>query len=324
MRNEKDESINTGVALHLRMLGAADEARIAQPVRAHTPPGFQEPTAYSQQSTVRGLVAPLKTSKLPNLFGADGKLRRTPSARLAAETVFLSDAIVANSRVAEAGAVVTVYEAPTVAIALGQGASDAVLLSRPKEFRVVKSAPFATVADDSEVATTPELPVAVAEIDWSSSIAKAVRFEVPRSVSRGVDPELLQAEFIAALTLGVARAVDEVTCAAILATTPTAFSLAQVASEDLRFDSLGALVGRNAAGASVTQDGKLRVTGVPAEFTTDMEETIIGAWNRAAVVVGDEIAIHFDKTKKNGELSVTAWINMLAVVAEPAKFWTVS
>ena len=324
MRNGKDESTEVEIPVHLRMLDAANEARIAQPVRAHTPPGFQGPTAYSRQSTIRGLVAPLKTSKLPNLFGADGKLHRTPGAKLAAETVFLSDSIVANSRAAGAGAIITVYEAPTAAVAVGQGASDVVLVSRPKEFRVVKSALFATVADDTEAATAPDIPVAVAEIDWSSSITKAVRFEVPRSVSRRTKPELLQAEFIAALTLGVARAADEVACAAILSTTPTAFSLAQAASQDLRFGDLSALVGRNAAGASVTQDSKLRASGVPAEFTADMAETIVGAWNRVAVVVGDEIAIHFDRTKKNGELSITAWVNMMAVVAEPAKFWTVS
>lgn len=322
MRNAIGNPTDSETALHLRMQAVADDAKIAQPIRAHIAPGFQEPTTYSRQSTIRGLVAPLKTSKLPPLFAASGKLRRVPGAHLAAETVYLSDAIAANSRAAEAGAVVIVREAPTDAVALGNGASDVALLSVPAEFRVVKAASFATVADDAEVSASPEMPVTVAEIDWSLSIAKAVRFEVPRSVSRRVAPDLLQAEFVAALALGVARAVDEVACSAILDTTPAAFTLAQVASEDLRFAELSALVGREGAGASATQDGKLRVAGVAAELTADMDETIVGAWNRAAIVIGDEIAIHFDKTKKNGQLSVTAWVNMMAVVAEPAKFWT--
>jgi len=322
MRNGKDDSTDTEIALHLRMQAVAEEAKIAQPIRAHTAPGFQEPTTYSRQSTIRGLVAPLKTSKLSNLFDADGKLRRRPGAQLAAETVYLGDAIAANSRAAEAGVVFIVREAPTGAVALGNGASDVVMLSVPTEFRVVKAASFATVADDAEVTVSSGIPVAVAEIGWSSSVAKAVRFEVPRSVSRRITPDLLQAEFIAALALGVARAVDETVCSAILDSAPAAFTLAQVASEDLRFAELRAIVGRNGASASMAHDGKLRVSGVPAEFTADMDETIVGAWNRAAIVIGDEIAIHFDKTKKNGQLSITAWVNMMAVVAEPAKFWT--
>lgn len=312
--------------LHKKLETLMDEALRAQKHRAHQPVGMQEPTHYIAEPAVRSTVACLKTGNLPALFDKDGRIRRTPSAAPAGVTVKLDAGLVAGSRVANAGAQVVVYPEATKAHAVGRTGTIATE-SVPAEFRNIEAAAFGTVDIEIEAdAPAIALPILSAPIDWKSSAVKTlgVRFEIPRSERRRIDPEQLCAEIVTSLTLGLARAADEVLLSALTAETLTAFTLAKAATEGLVFDELRALVGTNAAGVVIGQDGVLRAAGIAAELTGDMAGTLVGAWNRAGVAVNEDVSIHFERLDTAGSLAVTAWASMLPLVPDANKFWTVA
>lgn len=299
------------------------EAQNAQSHRAHTPVGMQEPTLYIPMSAARSMLACLSGDSLVGLFDSEGRLRRTPNAAPSSDEVKLDAALIANSRVANAGAHVLIY--PDAGKIHAVGKSGAIAIETiPGAVRNVEAAKFGTVnvAAEENVTVIPR-PIHSADIDWTQSIAKGVRFEVPRSDRRKyMDPDKLAGEIITSLILGLSRAADEVLLSAIAATTPGTFSFAQAAAQDVRFGELRALVGTAGAGAQVNQSGSLRVDGVPADLTPDMAGTIVGAFNRATIGIKDDITILFERTGTAGALAVTAWASMLPLVPDSNKFWT--
>lgn len=301
-----------------------DESANAPSVRAHTPVGFHEPTAYIPTSSARSTVASLKGDSLPDLFDAAGRLRRTPHAATSSEEFSLETAVLANSRIARAGAGFVIVEKATEPNAVGK-TGDVVMQETPGFLRHVDAAVWSTVDVDSlaEIQVSAS-PITSAKIDWSTATAKAVRFNVTRSHRMTyLDQQELCKLIVSGLTLGFARAADEVLFAALAAEDLAPFTLAAAATADVRFDELRALVGTNATGAAVGGDGALRAEGVPAELTADMPGTIIGAWSRAGVAVRDDVTIYIERTGLQGEMSITAWASMQALIPAPGKFWIV-
>jgi hypothetical protein len=312
--------------LHKEIRNLIEEASRAQSHRAHTPVGMHEPTHYIPTTAARSMFACLKTSNLPALFDKGGKLRRAPAGAPAGVTVKMDAAIAGSSRVANAGAHVVVFPASVKAHAIGK-TGDVAVESIPSQFRNIEAALFGVVDVESEAdAPTIALPVLDASIDWKSADVRAlgVRFEIPRGVRRRVDPEQLSEEVAASLTLGLARAADAVLLSALIAETLTPFTLAKAAAQGLVFDELRGLVGTGGDGAAVGQDGKLRAAGIASELTGDMADTIVGAWNRAGVAVNEDVSVHVQRTDNDGQLLVTAWASMLALVPDANKFWTVA
>ena len=312
---------------HRRSLAAAillliDEAANASGVRAHTPAGYSEPTAYIPMSSARSTVASLKGDNLPGLFDAAGRLRRTPHAATSSEEFSLELAILANSRIARAGAGFVIVDEATKAHAVGKTGAIA-MEETPGFLRHVDSAVWSTV----DVDTLAEVPVSASPIksvaiDLSTATAKAVRFEITRSHRMTyLDQQKLCELIVSGLTLGLARAADEVLFAALAAEDLAPFTLAAAAAADLSFDELRALVGTGATGAAIGADGILRADGVSAELTADMQGTIIGAWSRAGVAVRDDVSIYIERTGLQGEMAFTAWASMQALVPVPGKFW---
>lgn len=323
-----DHHIEKRNAPHVNLAHAIREtmasADVAQTHRAHTPLGMQEPTAYIPTRAVRSIPVNLSTFDLPALFGADGRLRRVPGAAPAGATIRLDAGVVAASRIARAGAYVTVVSDSRKARAVGATGSVA-LESVNAEFRTIEAAVFGTVNVDAEgEAPVVTLPVLGASMDMRQAITKGIRFEIPRSERRRVDPAQLADEISIALTLGIARAADEALIAAIIASNPADFSLGAVAAQGLQFDELRALVGSVGAGAAVGQDGSLRAAGVPAELTGDMAGTLVGAWNRSGVAIGEDVQVHFERLGKAGALAVTAWVTVLPLLPDAGKFWIVA
>jgi hypothetical protein len=301
------------------------QASIADSSRAHTPAGMQEPTVYIPVSAARSMLTSLSGESLVGLFDSEGRLRRTPYAAPSSDVITLEAALIANSRVANAGAYVLVFPEAGKPHAVGKN-GEVAIETIPGAVRNVEAATFATIDVDAgaEVAVTPR-PVHVADIDWQTCIAKGVRFEIPRSDRRKFqDPDKLAAEIITSLILGLSRAADEVLLSAIASTTPDAFDLAQAAAQDVRFGELRALVGTAGAGAQVNQSGSLRVSGVPADLTPDTTGTIVGAFNRATIAIKDDVSIIFERTGTAGELAVTAWASMVPLVPDANKFWAVA
>lgn len=281
---------------------------------------------YIRQFAGRSMTACLSTSSLPALFDKNGNLTRVPAAAPAGESVYMGAAVTAGSRVAQAGAHIIVC--PDAAKPHAVGTGGAIALERiPVRFVNIEAASFGTVdVENEDDAPMVTLPVLSSEIDWTSQgvRAKSVRFEIPRSERRHIDPDDLCAQISFVLTLGLARAADEVLCSALSTAGLAPFTLAEAATQGLRFDELQALAGSEGIGAAVGADGILRVAGIHAELTPDMTGTVIGAWNRAAVAVKDDIVVLFERLDTSGKLAVTAWATMQALVPDSSKFWTVA
>jgi hypothetical protein len=301
-----------------------DEAADASGVRAHTPAGFHEPTAYFPANTIRSTFASLKGDSLPGLFDKNGRLRRTPQAATSSEQFNLEVAVLANSRIARAGAgfvIVKVAPEPS-AVGLTGGV---VMEQAPGFLRHVDAATWSTIDVDT-LAGVPvsASPITSAAIDWPTSTAKAVRFDITRPQRMSyIDQQKLCELILSGLTLGLARAADEVLFSALAAEDLDPFTLAAAAAADLSFDELRAIVGTAATGAAVGADGVLRAAGVSADLTADMSGTIVGAWSRAAVAVRDDVNIFVERTGLRGEMAITAWASMQALLPVPGRFWIV-
>lgn len=309
--------------LHNTITKLIEEASQAQATRAHTPVGLHEPTVYISVPAARSTVACLKVENLPALFDKGGRLIRTPNSAPSGVSIKLDAGLVAGSRVAAAGAHVVVFPE---AFTPRQDPSGTIAVERvPAALRNIEAASFGTVDVDSEAdAPVIPLPVFVAAIDWTDSVAKGVRIEIPRSARRRVETEQLSAEIVASLTLGLARAADQVLLAALAAAPLAPFTLAHAAAQGLAFAELRALIGTAGAGALVDQDGALRAAGITAELTGDVAGTFVGAWNRAGVAVKDDVSIHFERLDTAGSLAVTVWANMIPLLPDANKFWTVA
>lgn len=315
----------TGRNLTDAVMEVMKDAANANSVIARQPAGFSEPIAYIPTGTARALVASLKGDSLPGLFDANGRIIRTPHAVPSSEEFSLEAAILANSRVSRAGAGIIVVDEATKAHAVGR-TGEIALESTPGYLRHVDSAVWSTVDVDS-LAQVPESvsPITTATIDWKTSTAKGVRFTITRSHRMTyMDQQKMVGLIMSALTLGLARAADEVLLSALAAEGLQPFTLARVAATDLAFDDLRALVGTNGAGAVVGQDGILRAAGVRAELTPDMTGTIAGDFARASVAVLDNVNIYMERGGLAGQMIVTAWAAMQPLVPVAGKFWTVA
>lgn len=298
-------------------------AEVAQPLRAHTPNGFQEPTTYSPAPIMRSAPIVLSRAQLPAMFDKQGRLRRVPRASQAGSVVTLSTAVVFNSCVASAGAHVLIEEDRRIAHVVGR-TFDVAIEDVPAEFRNIEAARFGVVDIDVEAdAPTIEIPTLAASMSWKDATNYGVRFEIPRSERKKRNRGELEEEISVSIALGVARAADQALLSALVAANPGAFSLAAAAARGLRFDELHALVGTSASGATVAGDGVLRAAGIAAELTPDMAPTIVGAWNRAGVMVNDELTVVFERANRHGRLSCTAWVKMIPLVPDPSAFWVV-
>ncbi len=315
---------------HNRSLTAAimllmDEAAKASGYRENTPAGFSEPVARIPVSRVRSTIASLNGDYLPGLFDDAGRIRRTPQAATSSEEHSVGLAVLANSRIARAGAGFVIVDEQTSANAVGL--TGGVAMERtPGYVRNVDAAPWATVDVDAGASVAvSDSPISSAAIDWSTATAKAVRFVVNRRQRMAYeDQQKLCEQIVAAITLGLARAADEVLFSALAAEDLDPFTLAAAAAADLSFDELRAIVGTAATGAAIGTDGVLRAAGISADLTADMPGTIIGAWSRAAVAVRDDVNISIERTGLQGEMAITAWASMQALVPAPGKFWIVS
>lgn len=308
-------------SFHNRISALVDQARNAQAYRAHGVDRDGEPRHMVRQPAATGATINLRDAFVPNLFDKDGNLRRAPGATLAASTVRMDAGIIANSRVAGAGANVVVYADPTKAIPTGR-TGDVVLSRVPASFRVIEPATFAIVADGADV-TVQALPVTSADIDFATAPNLALKFNMTRGDRRVLSDDEQAAQIAVAVTLGLARAADARLLAALAAASLADFSIASVAAKGLRWNELRALVGTAGNGATVDASGALLAGGVAAELSADMAGTVAGAWDRSAVAIHQDVALHFERLNLNGDLSVTAWANIVPLIPDADFFFEV-
>lgn len=336
-----------------------DQARSAQPVQLHTAPGFDNPHAITKTRAasygVLNLCSPLSVPSAEvatrHLVPLDGEAVTRAATKTAADELrewgealrvaeregrpfvmpatgvaTIAGAVVNASQVAAAGArIIPISAAPDAdnpeIQTYGKALPAPVLFQRPEKFSIITPAKFAALADGVDVSTSA-FPAARASVLWGDAPSHAVRFEISRQDQKAMTEDELAFEIEQAIARGLARLADSVLLAAIVAKTPAAFTLAAAAAQGLRFAELRALVGTAATGAAVGADGVLRAGGVAAELTDTTAATIIGAFNRSAVAVEDEVQIIIDRRSLQGDLAITAHASMRALVPGAGSFFT--
>lgn len=294
---------------------------------SHTPTGYAEPTAYFAKAPASTGILNLANSFLPKIINADGNLYGTPIATDGGERTTISAGILQNSRCAAAGAVIITRPDPVKAHAIGTGLADVAFERVAKFFSTIEAAPFSTVDDDINVQAdvqTSDLPINRATIDWSTSIQKSVRFEIPRTLQRLIGHDQIVDEVLVAFVLGLARASDAVLLAAIEATNPATFTTGAAAAKGLRIDELRGLVGTEGTGAGWRGDGAFAVAGgIVADTTADTAGTVIGSFGRAGVAIHESIDLIVERRNTKGDLVLTAHANVIALLPDPSVFWKV-
>lgn len=300
-----------------------DEASRALPYSTKSRGMDADPLYIKKKAaSLRTLV--LNKTALPKL-DENGQLVSAPHANIAGQSVPCSVAIANGSRVAEAGASLIFLPEHFGPQFVEQGrVAMKMHPDFPRHFVNVDAAQFAEIPDDQDVPTTPR-PIHLGPITLDGLRQYSVRMEVnhKEQVTRG--GEQVANEILAGIVAGISRTVDAVYLGTVLAANPEAFSVAKAAAKGAKVESLRALVGTTGAGAGWRGDGKFAVAGgIAAELTAATASTVVGWFERGAVVLGPDLSILAERLNVNGDLTVTAWFSLEAVIPDPAQFWTVS
>lgn len=232
----------------------------------------------------------------------------------------LPSALMAGSRALAAGARLIV--GPNNGEGTTTNNGELVFQRHRTRFDVIEAAPFASLLDDQEVSESA-LPIHSAAVEWGDARNLGFRVALSRADQRAYKDGQLADEVLAGIVLGLARTADTVLLDAIMAHDPEAFALSAAAAAGFKFAELRALVGSAGDGAVVGQDGTLRAAGVSAELTPSCAATVVGAFNRAAVAVHPDITVIAERRDVQGEMKITCWATMQALLPQPGAFWTV-
>lgn len=282
----------------------------------HQPVGMAEPTArIPKPAAVNGSLR--MSDYLPEIVTDAG--RPTQTEVPAGEKTTIDAAAFLNSRVADAGA--HIIRLPEQTLIEGPAP---VLADVPAGLRIVQPAPFSTVADGDDItASTLADVVSEAKVDRATMPQIGVRISMPRSALKDIHEAQIVAEVTHAITLGVGAAVDCALLSAIVAAGPAPFSFGAVAGAGLRFGDLRAIIGTGGAGAAADQGG-LYVSGIPAETSGAVPQTVIAAFNRFGVIVTPEVELLAERTDAAGGVVLTAWLGIAALVPDSGFAWAVS
>ena len=282
----------------------------------HQPVGMSEPTArIPKPAAVNGSLR--MSDYLPEIV--TDAARPTQTEVPAGQTTTIDAAAFLNSRVADAGA--HIIRLPEQTLIEGPAP---VLADVPAGLRIVRPAPFSTVADGDDITASSLADViAEARIDRAAMPQIGVRVPMPRSALQGIGEAQIVAEITHAVTLGVGAAVDRIMLSAIVAAGPAPFSFGAVAGAGLRFGDLRAIIGTGGAGAAADQGG-LYVSGVAAETSDAVPQTVIAAFNRFGVIVSPEIELLAERTDAAGGVVLTAWLGIAALVPDAGFAWSVA
>ena len=305
------------------LLAVIAEAQRAMPYIERDRPGDQEPLRINKRAaSLRNLML----VDTPVRVDRNGRVMVGSNGNSAGQTITISDAIFQNSRFAQAGGNL-VFLADHAQPQIIETFSDTKLMGTytfPKSFVVVDPAALAEIDDDTDQAVS-DLPMVLSEINRDNQRSFGVTFKLTRAQQKARGEQQTADELMCAIVTGLARVVDKLAVEAILANTPAAFSLASAATAGLRIGDLRGLVGTDGTGATFRADGQLVVAGgIEAELTPVTDQTIVGAFDRAAALIGTDMAILCNRLNKNGDVTVSAWLSVDAVCPDAGKFWTVA
>ena len=279
----------------------------------------------------------LRAMELPVLAADAIRGAHFPAGTQAGKKTTLSDAVLASSRARAAGAHIIMVPPADGGSMIGTlpaneagGPQEKILVFRRQDVRFDHIAPahFVAVPDGDEIGESA-LPVSRSKVDRDNIAAYGFRVAFTRAEQKSFQDGELADSALASIIMGLGRLTDRVLLDAIMETSPQPFSIADAAALGLAWSDIRALVGTDAAGALPAQDGTLRAiaspsdtTGVLAELTPEASATVVGAWSKAAIAVGEEITLIAERTDSHGGLAITCWCNMQALLPTPGAFWT--
>lgn len=282
--------------------------------------GDAEPLRVSKKAAS---LRTLNLTKTMVRLDANGNLVGAPSANMAGELVPCSTAIVNGSRVAQSGASL-IFLPEHFAPQFVEPKTGMMMVQKfPRHFVNVDASEFAEVADDADVTAT-DRPIFKTEIKLDDLRQFSVKHHVGHKEQIDRGGEQVADEIMAAVLAGISRTADSVFLETVLAATPAAFSIGAAAAKGAHFEKLRALIGTDGTGAAFRADGQMVANNVPAELTAAMADSLIGWFERGAVVIGPDLEILAERTNTAGALDVTAWFSIHAVVPDTASFWSVA
>lgn len=288
-------------------------ARTAMGDSAHYPAGADTPTGVIRQEAA--VVGEFKLSD--QRPAPTGDLARslstlnTQRATYPIQSTMLSRVLEA-SRVVQAGVtMVPIPPAPQAVYFQKAGALG--FPEYPSRFEVVKPGTFAVVADGAN-APVSVFPVSTAQIDLSATPSMAVSFKMTRAQQKARQDSDIEFYISESIALGLARACDAAVLAAILAKSPSAFTLAKAAAAGLKFGELRAICGTNATGAAVAADGTLRVSNIQAEMTDTITASVVACFGRIGVAFDETVRVVARRMSIAGDLEVTCYCTLAPLI----------
>lgn len=318
--------LSTESATSLR--GMFEEASRAVGFEEHRTPGVELPRMIQRPAVVTRFLD-MSEITLPPLPVADGEINLSPAT--SAHSIKLDAALIAQSRVAQAGARIHIArERPKVAPEVDELA----VYRDIGQLRRIMPAEFATLADGANVGESA-LPVLSDTITWNGAGAPNVSFRtrVTRRQQKDVGGQNIEELLLHSIVLGLAREADKTLLSAILATNPAAFTIGAAAARKLAFTELRGIVGSSGNGAFVSAAGDFVCAnfntsgwagGVRAELTDVIAPTVVGAFGFAGVAVRPELMVHIERRDTSGDLVLTCHAAMLPMLPDAASFWLVS
>lgn len=227
-----------------------------------------------------------------------------------------------RSLVAQAGATIIRQPGP-----ITQNANDNVTMKKVVDrFVVIEAGKFAKVADGAELQVSGK-PYLVASYDSTNAPSYGVGFTLTRQQLKHEFPDDTVLRAVnTAIEHGIADLADFILLSHLAtvgqALTDTTFKgLAKAAAaRGLRWDEIRAIVGGDCVGLEVDGAGILRAFGARAEITNQTDSTIVGAFNRAAIGIDDELRVTA-KRVLNGGVEVLVWANAMPLVPDATAFW---
>ena len=195
--------------------------------------------------------------------------------------------------------------------------------SYPINFSVFRPAPMVEVIS-GDVIPISDVPFCRSTIDSDNTEIVAFATRIPRWISSVPGQTHLLDEAMRSLVAGIAQAMDRKIIETIKAAPLSAFGIQSAIAQGLQYESLGAVSSASATGLYIDQLGKLRtksgiMTSVSDQFTGI--GSIVGAWNRVALFVDPEVAVHLTNDK-DGSIVLTTIIYVKALLPDPSLFWS--
>jgi hypothetical protein len=248
------------------------------------------------------------------------------------KVVPISADVARQSRFAQAGGIIIPASTPPKRLQDSHGAD--IWYQSAREFHVIQPAPFVVAGYDGGFGVSPQTWPVISDDDSVSdggSISSSMptygcRLVLTRRQLKKLPRELWAYEISKTLSLGLANVVDRVVFGALdNALQPSAWSYGWPAAMDLHHSELSAVLGTAGVGAHVREDGVLTYGGIcPAEYTSAVSSTLVGAFNRAACFIRDDLQLTAKHHGIEGGLQVDAIISLRAAVPSIDYFRKVS